>query len=70
MKKIDNEINSDPTANDWGSRKHVHTLLLMVGTVTGIYICYLLSAPFLPAFTWALALAVLFTPSFAGLHKK
>jgi predicted PurR-regulated permease PerM len=70
MKNIDDEKNSDPAANDWGSRKHVQTLLLMVGTVTGIYICYLLSAPFLPAFTWALALAVLFAPLFRWLEKK
>lgn len=70
MTKIDDEKNSDPAADDWGSRKHVQTLLLMVCTVTGIYICYQLSAPFIPAFTWALALAVLFAPLFRWLAKK
>lgn len=70
MKKIDDEINVSSAADNWGSRKHVHTLLLMVGTVTGVYICYLLSAPFIPAFTWALTLAVLFTPLFRWLAQK
>ncbi len=70
MKKIDDEKISAPTADDWGSRKHIHTLLLMAGTVTGIYICYKLSAPFIPAFTWALTLTVLLTPLFRWLAKK
>lgn len=70
MKKIDDEINFNPEADDWGSRKHVHTLLLMVVTVTGIYICFLLSAPFISAFIWALTLTVLFTPLFRWLAQK
>lgn len=70
MKKIDDEKSLDPTLNDWGSRQHVQTLLLMVGTVTGIYICYQLSAPFIPVFTVALALAVLFAPLYRWLAKK
>ena len=35
---------------------------MLVATAFGIYICYLLAAPFVPALAWALALAVLFTP--------
>ena len=57
-------------ANDWGSRNHVHTLLLMTVTVVGIYLCYRLAAPFLPAFAWALALAVLFAPLHRWLESK
>jgi predicted PurR-regulated permease PerM len=57
-------------ANDWGSRSHVHTLLLMAVTVVGIYLCYRLAAPFLPAFAWALALAVLFAPLHRWLASK
>ncbi len=56
--------------NDWGSRSHVHTLLLMAVTVVGIYLCYRLVAPFLPAFAWALALAVLFAPLHRWLTSK
>jgi predicted PurR-regulated permease PerM len=59
-----------PNSNDWGSRSHVHTLLLMAVTVAGIYICYRLAAPFLPALTWALALAVLFAPLYRRLVSK
>jgi predicted PurR-regulated permease PerM len=61
---------SDQTANDWGSPSHVHTLLLMLVTVAGIYFCYRLAAPFLPAFTWALALAIMFAPLYRWLERK
>ncbi|MDO8264143.1 MAG: AI-2E family transporter [Gallionella sp.] len=57
-------------ANDWGSRSHVHTLLLMAVTVIGIYFCYQLAVPFFPAFTWALALAILFAPLYRWLVLK
>jgi len=56
--------------NDWGSRSHVHTLLLMAVTVVGIYFCYRLAAPFFPVFAWALALAVLFAPLHRWLESK
>lgn len=59
-----------PNSNDWGSRRHVHTLLLMAVTVGGIYFCYLLAAPFLSAFAWALALAVLFAPLHRWIKSK
>ena len=57
-----------PVANDWGSRSHIQTLVLIVATAVGIYLCYRLALPFLAAFVWALALAVLFRgkPSFAA----
>lgn len=48
----------------------MHTLLLMALTVAGIYFCYQLAAPFIPAFTWALALAVLLAPINRRLEKK
>ena len=57
-------------ANDWGSRSHVHTLVLMAVSVVGIYFCYRLAAPFLPALAWALALAVLFAPLQRWLESK
>lgn len=70
---IKNTIVSDPETRkkavlakkDWGSRSHLHILLLMAVTVGGVYFCCRLVAPFIPAFCWALALAVLFAP----LHK-
>jgi predicted PurR-regulated permease PerM len=36
--------------------------MLMAATVGGVYLCYRLALPFLAAFTWALALAVVFVP--------
>ena len=56
--------------SNWGSRNHVHTLVLMTATVVGVYVCYLLAAPFFPAFAWALALAVLFTPLHRWFESK
>jgi predicted PurR-regulated permease PerM len=59
-----------PVVNDWGSRSHVQTLVLMAVTAIGIFLCYRLSLPFLPALAWALALAVLFTPVQRWLESK
>jgi len=61
---------SQAAANDWGSRSHVRTLVLMAATACGIYLCYLLAMPLLPALAWALALAVLFTPFQRWLESK
>jgi predicted PurR-regulated permease PerM len=58
------------TASDWGSPIHVHALVLMVVTGAGIYFCYLLAAPFIPALAGALALAVLFAPLHRWLESK
>ena len=60
----------EPATNDWGARSHVQTLLLMAATALGIYLCFLLAAPFLPALAWALALAVLFAPFQKWLESK
>ena len=54
----------------WGSRRHVHTLLLMAVTVAGLYLCYRLVAPFVPAMAGALALAVLFAPLHRWLERR
>lgn len=49
---------------------HVQALVLVVATALGIYLCYRMTAPFVPALTAALALAVLFTPMQRWLEKK
>jgi predicted PurR-regulated permease PerM len=54
----EHETTSDPI--DWGPGSRIHALVLLMATIGGIYICYLLSVPFLSALTWALVLAVLF----------
>jgi predicted PurR-regulated permease PerM len=51
-----------PVANDWISRGHVQIIVLMAAAAFGVYLCYLMAEPFLPAVALALALAVLFAP--------
>ncbi len=62
MSKFIDKATSSPIENNWGSRSHVQSLVLISATVFGLYLCYLLAEPFLPAISWALALTVLFTP--------
>lgn len=59
-----------PSADDWASRNHVPAIVLFAATTLGIYLCYRLALPFLPALVWALALAVLFTPSHRRIESK
>jgi predicted PurR-regulated permease PerM len=70
MNQPENEKTAAPDPNDWGSRSHVQTLVLMVATALGIYLCYRMAIPFLPALAWALALAVLFAPFQRWLETK
>jgi predicted PurR-regulated permease PerM len=48
------------------SRPRVHALVLLAATGLGVYLCYRLIEPFLPALAWGLALAVVAYP----LHKR
>jgi predicted PurR-regulated permease PerM len=50
-----------PHVNDWPSDR-THVLVLILATAAGVYVCYRLLLPFVPAFAWALTLAVLFAP--------
>jgi predicted PurR-regulated permease PerM len=47
---------------DFASPQNVHVLLLMALTVVGIYGCYRLAVPFLPALVWSVTLTVLIIP--------
>ncbi len=51
-----------PERHEWASRGRLHALELMVATALGVYLCYRMALPFVPALTWALALAVLCAP--------
>ena len=70
MNKLETKQLAASAANDWGSRSHVQTLVLMAATAFGLYLCYRLAAPFVSALAWALALAVLFTPFQRWLESK
>lgn len=61
---------ADPEPNDWGSRSHVQTLVLMAATALGIFLCYRLAVPFLSSLAWALGLAILFTPFQRWVESK
>ena len=69
-KQIETKQIETPIEQDWGSRDHVQTLVLMLATVLGIYLCYRMAVPFLPVLVWALTLAVLFTPLQVWLESK
>src|SRR6187549_1453030 len=53
-----------------GSPRQVHILLLMALTVAGLYLCWRLAAPFVPAMAGALALAVVFAPLHRRLERR
>lgn len=51
-----------PDADGRPSRAQVRSLALLLVTGIGLFVCFRLAVPFLPALTWALVLAVLFAP--------
>lgn len=59
-----------PDADDRGGRGRVQAIVLLAVTALGNYLCYQLTVPFLPALTWALALAVLFTPMHRWIERR
>lgn len=59
-----------PVRSAWESGSSIQSLLLLTLTAGGLYLCYRLLLPFLPALAWALALAVLFTPLHRWLETR
>jgi predicted PurR-regulated permease PerM len=70
MDELESKKLEAPSSDNWGSRDHIQTLVLMAATVFGIYICYQMAVPFLSVLVWALTLAVLFTPLQLWLESK
>ena len=52
------------------SRSRLRAYILVAITLAGLFVCILLSAPFLPALTWAVALAILFAPAHCWVEAK
>ena len=48
---------------DLGPPNRVRALVVLGLTIVVLVVCYLLTMPFVPALTWALALAIIFAPS-------
>jgi predicted PurR-regulated permease PerM len=70
MSELETKQPEVPIEEDWGSRDHVQTLVLMLATVLGVYLCYKLAIPFLAVLVWALTLAVMFSPLQRWLESK
>lgn len=62
MKSVQPEQPDSLLIEDWGSRAHVHTLVMFAFTLIALYLSYQMAAPFLPALAWALAITVLALP--------
>lgn len=62
MKSTHGEQADLALTEDWGSRAHVHTLVMFAITLIALYLSYRMAAPFLPALAWALAITVLVMP--------
>src|SRR5688572_29262643 len=58
-----------PAQAAWSTPRSARALVLLAITGIGLYLCFRLALPFLPALAWALALAVLFTPLQGWLEK-
>jgi predicted PurR-regulated permease PerM len=58
------------TQNGWFTRERVLVLALAAVTVGAFYLCYRLALPFVPAITWALAIAVVAHPLHRWMHRR
>jgi predicted PurR-regulated permease PerM len=56
--------------NGWFTRERVLVLVLAVVTVGVFYLCYRLALPFVPAITWALAIAVVAHPLHRWMQRR
>ncbi len=53
-----------------GPRSRLRVFVLLAVTVAGLFVCSLLLIPFLPALTWAMALAILFAPAHRWVEAR
>jgi predicted PurR-regulated permease PerM len=69
MSEKEDQINSgrDPQL---GPRARLRAFVLLAFTVVGLYVCFRLLLPFLPALVWALGLAILFIPAHRWIEAK
>ena len=54
----------------WGDFPPLYAFVLLLTTLIGLYICYLLMVPFISALAWALAIAVLAAPVHRRLESR
>ena len=58
------------TNRGWLPRERALTLVLIAATALAVYVCFRLAAPFFPALTWALALAVVTSPLYERIAER
>jgi predicted PurR-regulated permease PerM len=58
------------SASKLGSRSRLRAYILVAVTLAGLFVCTLLTAPFFPALTWAVALAILFAPAHGWIEAR
>ena len=71
--KNQGEPHPSPAAEPTGFGEHgrrVQPLVLMLVIALGIYLCFQITLPVLPALVWALALAMLFVPMHRGIETR
>jgi predicted PurR-regulated permease PerM len=52
----------------WPSSDQIRFLIVLMATAIGVYLCYLLTVPFLASLTWALVLSVTFSHAHAKIE--
>lgn len=69
MEEHQNQRNGKTEPNNRESGNRMRPAVHLAAAIAGLYVCYLLAVPFLPAFTWALTLAILIYPAHLRLKK-
>jgi predicted PurR-regulated permease PerM len=60
----------DAPLSKWQTQGPFRGLVVLAMTIAGLYVCYRLIVPFLPALTWALVLTVSFLPVHRWVESK
>lgn len=60
----------DESPQGWFTRERVLTVVLAFATFLGVYVCYLIAKPFIPALAFALALAVATQRPYTWLRQR
>jgi len=64
------EPERQPGDRGWASPRRVQTAFLIMAIAFGSFLCYRMALPFLPALTWAMTLAILFSPLHRWLESR
>lgn len=70
MPEVENLVVDSPPQPGRRPPDRVRLFVLIAASVAAVYVCYLLAAPFFAPLTWALALAVIFTPLHLRLETR